>query len=90
MGQTIFAVCDSELVGKCITEGRLQLDLSSSFYKGEEMNEEDFKEKTKSCDMLNLAGERAVGIAVRLGLVKREHVLKIKGVPHAQVLNIRN
>ena len=46
-GKTILAVCDAEIAGKYFEEGDLQLDLSSNFYKGEEMAEPRIKELFK-------------------------------------------
>ena len=37
----IIAVCDENLIGKRFEEREMQLDLSSDFYNGELMNEEE-------------------------------------------------
>ena len=44
----IVAVCDNEVFGKKFYEGELQLDLSSDFFKGEEMKEEESKVSSKT------------------------------------------
>ena len=40
-GQLLLAICDSNLKGKKFSENGIQLDLSSEFYNGEEMDEDD-------------------------------------------------
>ena len=88
-GQIILAVCDSNLAGKKFIEGDLQLDLSSDFYKGEEVNEEKIKELLKQAYIVNLAGKKCVGFALKLGIVEESHIIKIGGIPHAQCVIIR-
>ena len=46
----IVAVCDSSILGKKFEQGNLQLDLKESFYKGEEVQEENLR----SLDLLFL------------------------------------
>jgi hypothetical protein len=85
-GRTILAVCDSDLVGKCFNEKGLRLDLSSNFYKGEEMSDERILNFFKVVHIVNLAGEKAVALGIKAGIIDKKHVIKIKGIPHAQAL----
>ncbi len=82
----MLAVCDSELLGKCISDGKLQLDLTSPFYAGKELTEKEFEETLGQYDNLNIVGERAVAIGKKCGLVDK--IITVKGVPHAQVCNL--
>ena len=36
--RTVVAICDSNLVGKKFEEGKRQLDVKESFYRGEEID----------------------------------------------------
>lgn len=85
-GKVILAVCDKELLGKKFEEGKLQLDLSSKFYDGKEMQEETLLKLFKSAYIINLVGKRSINIAIKAGIIDRERVIKIKNVPHAQVV----
>ena len=85
-GRKIVAICDSELIGKKIEEGRLQLDLSSSFYKGEEKNEEEIEELLKGCCVVNVVGEKSIDFIVKKGIVDEKNIIKINNVPHAQAI----
>ena len=53
----IIAICDSELIGKTFEEGKFQLDVKESFYKGEKVSEEkavEIMQKIVSvCDVLS-------------------------------------
>ena len=87
-GKRVAAVCDSELIGKRFTQNKLQLDLSSKFYAGEEMKEESFESMVESFDVINMVGERVIAIAIKQGLIKEKDIIRISGIPHAQVLNL--
>ena len=36
----IVSICDSDLIGKNFEEGKIQLEVKESFFKGEEVDEE--------------------------------------------------
>ncbi len=88
-GQVILAVCDNDLIGKKFVEGDLQLDLSSDFYKGEGADEEKIKELLKEAYIVNLAGKKCVEFGLKLGIIEESHIIKIKGIPHAQCVIVR-
>lgn len=85
-GRKIVAVCDNDLIGKKFEEKNLQLDLSSSFYNGEEKSEEEIIELIKGSYIVNIVGEKSINLAVKLGIVDKKNVIKIKKIPHAQVI----
>ncbi len=88
-GRVILAICDSELIGKCFTEGDKQLDLSSDFYKGEEMKEKRILNLLKSVHIVNLCGEESVALGVNAGIVDEENMMKVDGIPHAEAVIVR-
>ncbi len=80
----LVVVTDSNLIGKKFEEGKLHLDLTKDFYKGEEMNEEDLTILLQNARHIHLTGEKTVSIAKKLGLV--EKIIVIDGVQHAQAV----
>lgn len=84
--RSIIAVCDKELVGKKISEGKLCLDITERFYKGKEKSEEEIEEILEGASNINFVGEKSVALGMKLGLIKKEKVVTIKGVPHAQFI----
>lgn len=86
----IVAVCDSDLLGKRFEEGKFQLDIKESFYKGEEMSEEktiDFMmSMSKEDATFNIVGKDSVEAALQAGIISQEGVGNIGGVPFAMVL----
>lgn len=85
-GRKIVAICDNSLIGKRFEEKNLQLDLSSSFYKGEEISEEGISELIRGSCVINIVGEKSVGLMIKLGIVDKKNIIKIKNIPHAQAI----
>jgi len=86
----LLAVCDTEILGKVFTEGEQQLDITKSFYGGEEVDDAGLSTLMEKAYILNLAGEKSVGAAISRGLVSENRIGKIQGVPFAQVITIPN
>ncbi len=85
----IVAVCDSDLLGKKFEEGQFQLDVKESFYKGEEMDEKKAAEviiKMSGEDAtFNIVGEKSVKVAIGTGIISKDGINKIQGIPFAMV-----
>lgn len=96
------AICDSKLIGKYFVsqasddlgksskEGKFQLDVKESFFKGEEISEEKATQILKDMEhedaTFNIIGERAVNCALNAGIISQKGIKKIQGVPFALVL----
>ncbi|MFH1669950.1 MAG: DUF424 family protein [Candidatus Woesearchaeota archaeon] len=80
----ILALCDTEILGKTFEEGKLQLNLDSQFYNGEEISDEEVEKLLKIVYIVNAVGELAVGLLIKKGLVPEELILKIAEIPHVQ------
>ncbi len=86
--QTLVAACDPELLDTQYAEGALRLDVRSSFYDGQRMEEGDLRTVLGMCTVANLVGERTVAVAVGMGLIDEATVRTVDGVPHAQLMVI--
>ena len=85
-GKALVAVCDTDLIGKKFEEGELQLDLTSNFYAGEEVDEKAAGDLIRNAYMVNLVGKNAVKLGVDKGIIEESHIGKIAGIPHAQAV----
>lgn len=83
-GETLVSVCDEELIGEEFREGEIKLEVSSSFYSGEEVSVEECIEAIKDATIANLVGS-IVKHAIEAGIINSERVLEIQGTPHAQM-----
>jgi hypothetical protein len=87
-GHVIVAVCDIDILGKKFKEGKFVLKLDESFYKGEEVGDNDVKEALSCATIANIAGERSIACAVECGCIEPDTVIFIDGIPHAQMVQI--
>ena len=84
--EVVVAVCDKELIGKTFREGEITLEVSASFYKGELVSEEEMLAALRRATVANIVGESAVRCAVEHGFVDASNILRVRGVPHAQIV----
>jgi len=84
---TVVAICDENLIGKKFKEGKLVLKVSEHFFKGEKMSKEEVVKLLKNADNLDIVGKECVELAVEIGVIKKESVIEIEGVPHAQAIS---
>jgi len=84
--KTLVAVCDNDLIGKKFEEGELQLDLTSDFYAGQDIDEKEAGDLIRNADMINLVGKTAVKLGMDEGVIEEDHVITIAGIPHAQAV----
>ncbi len=86
----VVAICDKELLGKKFEEEKFQLDVKESFFRGDEMSEEEaieiMKDMAKEDATFNIIGEQAVNTALKAGIISKEGIREIQGIPFAFVL----
>jgi hypothetical protein len=85
----LVSVCDPECIGETYTNGDVTLDVTETFYGGDDAVTVDGDEAVAGltrATVANIVGERAVGVAVDAGLVDEERVLELDGTRHAQLL----
>jgi len=84
----LIGACDEKLLGKKFEEGKFQIDVKKDFYEGEKVNSDILKKYLKSATIANLVGKETIKCAVELGLIDPDCVIKIKGIPHAQMVRM--
>ena len=84
----VIGACDEELLGKRFIDGKFQIDVSKQFYDGDRIDEETLEKYLLDATIANLVGKETVACAIKLGLVNPDCILKIKGVPHAQMIRM--
>ena len=86
----IVTMCDSELIGKKFEEGIFQLDVKESFYKGEELSEEEasiiIRKMVREDATFNIVGKKSVALALKQGIVLEENIKEIQGIPFVMIL----
>lgn len=74
-------ICDAELLGKEISENKLNVKISESYY-GEKIIEKDEAEALlKKASIINMVGDKTISLSTRLGIGNEKGVKKISGIP---------
>lgn len=84
----LLAICDSEILGETLREGKIVFHVKEDFYKGSKMDIEDAVCMIENSTIVNMVGANVVKKAIERGYVHPEAVLKIDGVPHAQIVKL--
>ncbi|MDG6228355.1 MAG: DUF424 family protein [Candidatus Thermoplasmatota archaeon] len=84
----LIGACDEELLGKKFSEGKFLLDVCRRFYEGKRITLKALQEYLEIATIANLVGEQAVQCAVKMGLVDPDCIIRVKGIPHAQMVRM--
>jgi hypothetical protein len=84
----VVAVCDRELINTTLTHGTMTVKITEAFYGTCTATEAEVQDALKKAGNINLMGERAVSVAINMGLITRSGCIMIGSVPHAQVFSL--
>ena len=82
----LLAICDCELLGRTLREGKIVFHVRDEFYNGRKASVEEAIGMINNSTIVNLVGKCCVEKAIAKGYVHPEAVLKIEGIPHAQIV----
>lgn len=89
VGQNVMlAICDCELLGRTLREGKIVFHIKDEFYNGRKASVEEAVSLIDNSTIVNLVGKNCVETAIAKGYVHPEAVLNIEGVPHAQIMKL--
>lgn len=82
----LLSICDSEILGKTLREGKIVFQVKKDFYRGSRVDVEEAVSMIDNSTIVNMIGKNVVKRAIEKGYVHPEAVLHIEGVPHAQIV----
>ena len=89
VGQNVLlAVCDCDLLGRTLREGKIVFHIKNEFYNGRKATVEEALGLIGNSTIVNLVGKCCVEKAIDEGFVHPEAVLNIEGIPHAQIMKL--
>lgn len=74
-------ICDSELLGKKITDGTLVMHIRPTYYGQRVVDATEAGSLLSKSAIINMAGEKTVSLAVELGVGSHRGVRHVSGVP---------
>ena len=84
----LLAICDSELLGRTLRQGKIVFHVKDEFYNGGKLAVEEAVRMIENSTIVNMVGKNCVGKAIEKGYVHPDAVLDIEGVPHAQIVKL--
>ena len=84
----LLAICDCDLLGRTLREGKIVFHVKDEFYNGGKVSVEEAVGMIENSTIVNLLGKNCVETAIAKGFVHPEAVLHIEGVPHAQIIKL--
>jgi hypothetical protein len=89
MGHNVLlAVCDCDLLGRTLREGKIVFKIKDEFYNGRKATVDEAVGLINNSTIVNLVGKCCVEKAIAQGYVHPEAVIKIEGIPHAQIVKL--
>lgn len=82
----LLAMCDCEILGKTLREGKIVFHVKDEFYNGGRLTIEEALNMIGNSNIVNMVGKNCVTKAIEEGYVHPQAVLNIEGVPHAQII----
>ncbi len=82
----LLAICDCEVLGRTLREGKIVFHVKDEFYNGGKVSVDEAICMIENSTIVNMVGKNCVGKAIEKGYVHPEAVLRIEGVPHAQIV----
>lgn len=84
----LVGACDEKLLGKSFSEGKFHLSVDKKFYDGKRVSVAILQQYLKEATIANLVGEEVVKCAVEMNLVSEDCILRVDGIPHAQMVRM--
>jgi hypothetical protein len=84
----LLAVCDCELLGKTLREDKIVFRIKDEFYNGRKATVDEAMVMISNSTIVNLVGKTCVEEAISMGYVHPDAVIKIEGIPHAQIMKL--
>lgn len=84
----VCAICDKSVLGKTLSDGRLEVKVSKSFYGGVLITAKVASRIMSRMSIGNLMGRETVDLALEGGFITEENLIVIDGVPHAQFVKV--
>lgn len=78
----VYAACDENLLGRTISNNRLQVKVSEGFYKGELIDIEEALTKLKGSSNINMIGKHIIAAAIKIGIVSSKAIIELEGIPY--------
>ena len=88
-GEIMISICDKDCIDKEYREGKFILKVSREFYGDKLFSVDKALSELRHATIANLVGEKIIKECIKFGLVHEKGVIRIDGVPHAQIIKMK-
>jgi len=85
----LLAISDSNIVGKTLQEKDIKIKVSEDFYSEKSCDDNEATILIKRATIVNAIGKNIINLMIKGKFIEKENILKINGVPHAQIITIK-
>ena len=84
---TMVNMCDAELIGKDVFDGKLKIHISENYYGKKIVDKDEAISLLKSASIMNLVGKETISLATSLGIGSESGVKIISDIPFLIIFN---
>ncbi len=81
-------ICDVELLGKTISQDKLNMNISQSYYGEKLVDKEEAKSLLQNSSIINMVGKNTVSLSIELGIGSESGIKTISDVPFLIVFKV--
>tara|TARA_B100001750_G_scaffold228999_1_gene223979 strand:- start:56 stop:352 length:297 start_codon:yes stop_codon:yes gene_type:complete len=87
-GNTMLNMCDSELLGKEVSDGKIAMKINKNYYHDEFVEQEEAEQLIKKSNNINLVGNNAISLSLNLGIGSKQSVKLIDNIPFLIIIKM--
>ena len=79
----VYGICDAELLGRVLKQGKFQYKVAPHFFEGVKIPLKKALVKLQHCTNLNAVGPHTIKLLIEKKLIHKDAIVRIEGVPVA-------
>jgi hypothetical protein len=84
----VLAICDVDLLGKTLCEGKIAFKVKDEFYNGGKISVDEAINMIENATIINIVGKCCIEKAIQKGYIHPDAIITIEGIPHAQIMKL--
>ena len=84
---TMVNMCDAELIGTDVIDGKLKIHISENYYGKKLVDKDEALSLLKSTSIMNLVGKETISLAIDLGIGSESGIKTISDIPFLIIFN---
>ena len=87
-GNSMLNMCDPELLGTTISDGKTNMKINNNYYHDKYVEQNEAQELLEKSNNINLVGNESVSFSLNLGLASKQGVRIIDGIPFLIIIKM--